>query len=335
MCAFYLAGKCTYGAECKFSHSTASGDTSRIPQCKFWLQGTCRHGSRCMFSHNTNAPIARKSTVSTEEQIENLTQDMLNGTTAARVLPNGVLQYYTANDNTSTPSKISSYPATPARMYCYPAPQTTYFAPRQAITAAPLAGMNYFSLPNGGIVLQPNATSLPGHALVNSMTYTTPTIAQAVSVPAPTNNTLLKRKLVETNSESEATPVGQVRKKTRRDEAVSETLTATQPKQEAVSTGGTLVASQGAPSTPMLLIPLKPGRPLINAPQSVGGQTASPYAQQAIAPASYVTLSGQTQLLTNQIAFQQRALQNPAIIQYPTPVFTLQSPMTARPQERQ
>jgi len=324
MCAFYLAGKCTYGDECKFSHSTAVGDTSRIPQCKFWLQGTCRHGPRCMFSHNTNAPIARKNTVSTEEQIENLTQNMLNGTTAARVLPNGVLQYYTTNDSENKTSL-------PAPMYCYPIPQSSYLASSQQAMVTPFAGMNYLTLPNAGMILQPAAPSLQQTALTKRTAYTTAGISQPPAAPSPDNNTLLKRKLTEANSQANSKSDDQARKKIRRDESVSDSSpTANKPKQDAVIGESSSVPAYKATTQPMLVVPFKPGRPLINAAQPVAVHPSVHYAQQAIAPAPYMTFGGQSQLLTSQPIIQQTALQ----IQYPPPVITqitTQSSIAGRP----
>jgi len=319
MCAFYLAGKCTYGDECKFSHSTSSGDTSRIPQCKFWLQGTCRHGSTCMFSHNTNAPIARVNTVTTtEEQIENLTKDMLNGTTSARVLPNGVLQYSNARSSASNTATFSYPPGTgiAPQMYYYPTAQGGYLSTNgQLPPMATTVGLNYAMLTQNGSYRMVQPAVLPGAGLA----YPTSAPAQLTMQPLPPmgNSSGIKRKLENTTSKEEET--FETRKKMRQEETANKTLTINQQGQVVLNG----VAAQSTGSA-MLLLPHKRGRPLVKE-QAKEIPTRPAYGPQ-VAPASFL-LNRQNQLIPNQAAVQQTILQSPAMNQY----HALQPQMTTQP----
>jgi hypothetical protein len=323
MCAFYLAGKCTYGDECKFSHSTSSGDTSRIPQCKFWLQGTCRHGSTCMFSHNTNAPIARVNTVTTtEEQIENLTKNMLDGTTSATVLPNGVLQYYNAGKVSD--NKIFCYPPAPAamtpQMYYYPTAQGGYISSNgQMAPMVTAVGVNYAMLSQNGRYQMVQPTAVQGAGLE----YAASASAQLTVHPAPMpNSSVLKRKLGDTDIKAEQ--IAEASKKIRQKATVHKTFETTQSGKFVLS-GGAGLSAQNTGSS-MVVVPLKPGRPLVNLPQKIGIQTAPRIGPQP-APASYMILNRQNQLISNQVTLQQATLQNQALIQY----HALQRQMASRP----
>jgi len=321
MCAFYLAGKCTYGDDCKFSHSTSSGDTSRIPQCKFWLQGTCRHGSTCMFSHNTNAPIARVNTVTTtEEQIENLTKNMLEGTTSATVSPNGVLQYQNAGKINN--SRIFSWPpvaaGTTPQMFYYPSAQGGFLSTNGQLTqvAAPM-GVNYAMLSQGGRYHMLQPTLLPGARVA----YATAVPSQLSAQPAPiAQSSGLKRKLEDTEPKVEETVEN--RKKMRQEAEVNKTLERIKSEQTVLSRAAGF--STHDTGSAMLVLPLKPGRPLVNATQAIGIQTPVSYGPQ-ISPA--LTLNRQNQLIPNQLTIQQTTLQHPALLQY----HTLQRHMTTRP----
>jgi len=51
-CAFFLKGRCRYGADCKFVHANEfETGPPQVPVCKFFLQDNCKFKSGCMFSH--------------------------------------------------------------------------------------------------------------------------------------------------------------------------------------------------------------------------------------------------------------------------------------------
>jgi len=322
MCAFYLAGKCTYGDDCKFSHSTSSGDTSRIPQCKFWLQGTCRHGSTCMFSHNTNAPIARVNTVTTtEEQIENLTKNMLEGTTSATVSSNGVLQYQNAGKISN--NNLFSYPpvaaGTTPQMFYYPSAQGGFLSTNGQLTPmATQVGVNYAMLSQDGRYHMVQPTLVPGARVA----YATSVPPQFALQPAPiiANSSGLKRKLEDTEPKLEEDV--EARKKMRQEATVNKTLEIIKSEQTLVR-GAAGLSAQNT-SSAMLVVPLNPGRPVINTTQAIGIQTPISYGPQ-ISPA--MTLNRQNQMIPNAVTIQQATLQNPALIQY----HALQRQMATRP----
>merc|ERR1719204_2222658 len=120
------------------------------------------------------------------------------------------------------------------------------------------------------------------------------------------NSSGLKRKLEDTTLKKEDTD--ETRKKMRQEETANKTLTLNQQGQVALNGG----AAQSTGSA-MLVLPLKPGRPLVKE-QAKEIPTRPPYGPQ-VAPASFL-LSRQNQLIPNQVAAQQTILQNPAMIQY-------------------
>ena len=58
LCHFHLAGKCSRGKDCKFSHQP---ECKTKPLCKNFQAGKCKLGDKCKYSHETSpaAPAAK------------------------------------------------------------------------------------------------------------------------------------------------------------------------------------------------------------------------------------------------------------------------------------
>ncbi len=52
VCKYFLAGKCSFGARCKFSH-----DENMRPICQYYLQGRCIFKDKCPKLHKTSDQI--------------------------------------------------------------------------------------------------------------------------------------------------------------------------------------------------------------------------------------------------------------------------------------
>ena len=59
-CRFFLAGTCSAGSSCRFSHVVPEKIAVSTVVCKFWAKdGFCANGDRCTFRHAKAAPAPR------------------------------------------------------------------------------------------------------------------------------------------------------------------------------------------------------------------------------------------------------------------------------------
>lgn len=53
-CKFYMAGKCSFGGRCQFSH--VQGNDISSEYCSFYRAGSCKYGSSCALKHDNKEP---------------------------------------------------------------------------------------------------------------------------------------------------------------------------------------------------------------------------------------------------------------------------------------